>query len=110
MSSAAAVINQLTIEQRKQLSGFVDEIAKMEASKKEIADDIKAGLQAVADKLGISKTVIKRVVKERTMTAAERQAQIDLEEELDACRNALGDLKDTPLGRAAEARVGREWN
>lgn len=101
MSAGAVTVNNLDQKQRKQLSGFIDEIAKYEAEKKTVADDIKDAIQAVSDKLGLSKKVVKQLVKERGMTGAERQAQIDLEHELDAARLALGDFENTPLGEAA---------
>lgn len=68
--------------------------------------DIKQILQDAKDAAGIPKKALRAAVKARELEAKARQVRDDLEEaedqhSYDLIRHALGDLADTPLGKAA---------
>lgn len=83
-----------------QLASIVDRIEALEADKAAIADDIKE-VYAEAKGNGFDPKIIRKVVALRKQEAnkrAEEKALIEL------YMNALGDLADTPLGKAALER------
>lgn len=71
-----------------------------------IREDIKEVLGEAKD-AGLSKGAVKAVVKirelERKAEAVREDSEYETQNEIDMIRSALGDLADTPLGRAAQA-------
>lgn len=83
------------------LRSIVERIERLEAEKKEIADQIRE-VYDEAGSQGFHVKIIRQIVRDRQMT------QADLEERealLDIYRAALGMLNGTPLGEAAVRRL-----
>ena len=83
-----------------QLKSIVERIEALEREKASIADDIK-DVYAEAKSNGFSVPTIKQVIRLRKIDAADRE---EAETLLDLYLNALGMLRDTPLGAAAVSR------
>lgn len=82
----------------------VQAIEVLEERKRRLAQDVAARMKAArAD--GFDPAIIRAVVRERRMTAEQREEQQAL---LDMYRAALGMLADTPLGDAARRRLSGE--
>lgn len=94
-------------QERQALNDFAQRVANLERQKKEIADDIKDICEECKGQTGTRPKVLKQLAKELNWTQVERMDQHMLEEELDACRSALGLLADTPLGEAAQDKTRR---
>lgn len=84
-----------------QLRSIVERIERLAAEKKAIADDI-AEIYVEAKGNGFDQKIIRLLVRERAMKAADREEREAL---LEVYRAALGGYVDTPLGAAAMARV-----
>ena len=84
------------------LRSYIERIERLEEEKKSIADDIRE-VYLIAKGTGFDPKIMKKVVALRRMDRAKR---IEEEEILELYLSALGDLADTPLGRAA---VDREF-
>ena len=95
----------MNAHEKKRLAHIVKEVARLEASRKELADEIKEFLAVAKVELGRDAQVIKQLAKEINLDDLERSAQLLLEQELDECRVALGFMADLPLGKAAQERV-----
>lgn len=85
-----------------QLKSIVERIERMEEEKKAISDDIKE-IYAEAKGNGFDTKTLRKIVRMRKQTAAQRQEEEAL---LEMYLQALGMLSDTPLGRAAMERDG----
>lgn len=83
------------------LSSFVERIERLEEDKRAIAGDIRE-IYAQAKSAGFEPKIMREVVRERRMKAADRAEREAL---LDLYRHALGMLADTPLGAAAMERA-----
>ena len=84
----------------QRLNSFVERIERLEEEKKTLATDIKE-VYAEAKSGGFDTKIIRKVVRLRKMDAADRAEEAAL---LEIYLNALGDLKDTPLGKSAVER------
>lgn len=83
-----------------QLRSIVERIERLEEEKKTIADDIRE-VYAEAKGNGYDVKIIRKVIAIRKRDANERAEE---EAILDLYLQALGDLRDTPLGQAAVSR------
>jgi len=83
-----------------QLRSIVERIERLEEEKKTIADDIKE-VYAEAKGNGFNVKILRKVIAIRKRDANERAEE---EAILDLYLQALGDLRDTPLGQAAVSR------
>lgn len=83
-----------------QLASIVDRIEALESDKAEIANDIK-DVYAEAKGNGYDVKILRKVVALRRQDAAKRSEEQTL---IELYMNALGQLADTPLGRAAIER------
>lgn len=79
------------------LANLVDRIEALESDKAELAADIKE-IYAEAKSQGFDPKIIRKVVALRRQEAAKREEEQML---IDTYMNALGQLADTPLGKAA---------
>jgi uncharacterized protein (UPF0335 family) len=86
----------------EQLQSIVDRIERLESDKAEIASDIK-DVYAEAKAGGYDTKVLREVIRIRKQDKAKRA---EFEAVLELYREALGDLKDTPLGEAAVRGFG----
>ncbi len=84
----------------KDLQSLIERIENMEADKKAISEDIK-DVYSEAKGRGYDTAAIKEIVKMRREDAEKRRTR---EAIVDTYLAALGQLADTPLGRAAIAR------
>ena len=82
------------------LRAFIERIEKLEEEKRAISDDIK-DVYAEAKSSGFDAKAIRKIVAMRREDKAKRE---EFEAVLDLYMNALGMLRDTPLGRAAVER------
>jgi uncharacterized protein (UPF0335 family) len=82
-----------------ELRQFVERLERLEEKRKGISDDIR-DVKATAKGRGFCVKTINTILKMRKMDEAERQEQEAL---LELYLNALGQLRDTPLGNAALA-------
>lgn len=80
------------------LRSFIDRIERMEVEKAVIAEDIRA-IYAEAKGTGFDVEILRRIIAIRKMDADEHRAQ---QEMIDLYMSALGDLRDMPLGQAAD--------
>lgn len=83
------------------VSSFVTRIEEREAEKAAIADDIRS-IYAEAKIAGLNVKAIRAIIAKRKKDTAEVEA---LQATIDEYESALGDLKSTPLGRAAIERA-----
>lgn len=83
------------------LQSFVQRIERLEEEKKTLSTDIKE-VYAEAKSGGFDAKIIRKVVRMRKQDAAARAEEQAL---IDIYLNALGDLKDTPLGQSAVGRM-----
>lgn len=88
-------------DQKRQLEGYISEIERWEAQKKEIVDDI-GEIYASASESGFDTKAMRHIVKVRK---ADRDKQAALENAVEVYKHALGMLADLPLGRAAIERA-----
>lgn len=84
-----------------QLQSIVDRIERLEEEKKTISEDIKE-VYAEAKGCGFNVKILRKVVALRKRDADERAEE---EAILDLYMQALGELADTPLGRASVSRA-----
>lgn len=87
----------LMADQQRQLDGYIKEIERWEAQKKEIADDI-TEIYASAGETGFDTKAMRHIIKVRKADRAKQEA---LENAVEVYKQALGMLADTPLGAAA---------
>lgn len=81
-----------------QLKSFVERVERLSEEKKSIADDLR-DVYAEAKSNGFDPKALRAVVKLRQW---EKEALEAFETNVEMYRHALGDLADTPLGRAME--------
>jgi len=86
----------------EQLRQFVARIERLSEEKAALAADIKE-VYAEAKGNGFDTKVLRQVIRLRKMDKAERE---EMQAVLDLYMEALGDLADMPLGRAALRREG----
>jgi len=86
----------------EQLRQFVARIERLEEEKAALAADIRE-VYAEAKGNGFDTKVLRQVIRLRKIDKAERQ---EMQAILDLYLEALGDLADLPLGRAALRREG----
>jgi uncharacterized protein (UPF0335 family) len=91
----------MTSNSESALRAYVERIEAKEAIRTEAAEDIKEILLE-AHSQGLDKKTIRRVVRDRRKDPEKLKAEEQL---LAIYRQALGVLADTPLGRAAMAKV-----
>jgi uncharacterized protein (UPF0335 family) len=84
------------------LWSIVCRVERLDEEKKALSADIKEIYQE-AKSAGFDCSVIRKLIRERKMDAADLEEQETL---LDVYRRALGPYADTPLGQAAIERVG----
>ena len=89
-----SALNQST---RNQLKSIIERVEVLEEQKAEIADDIK-DVYKEAKANGFDTKALRAAVKWRKQDKAKRE---EAEAMLELYLHALGDLADTPLGRAA---------
>lgn len=85
----------------ERLTSFIQRIEALAEEKAGIAGDI-SEVFAEAKSAGFDTKVMRLLIRERKMDAADRQEQAAL---LEVYREALGMLRDTPLGNAAMGRA-----
>lgn len=85
---------------KDQLKSIIERIERLEASKAEIASDIR-DVYTEAKGNGFDVKALRAIVKMRKQDADERREQQDI---IDTYLHALGMLADTPLGQAAVKR------
>jgi uncharacterized protein (UPF0335 family) len=90
--------SNLNDEQKKKLSGFIQEIEHANAEAKQISSD-RSELYKAAEEDGFDTKAIRHVIKMRAMESGRRN---DFESAVDAYRIALGDFITTPLGAAMQ--------
>ena len=83
------------------LQSFIERIERLEDEKRTIAGDIK-DVYSEAKGTGFDVKIIRKVVALRRQDKHKRQEEAEL---LELYLDALGDLRDTPLGKAAVERV-----
>jgi len=83
------------------LANLIDRIEAMESDKAEIAKDIK-DVYAEAKANGFDVKIIRKVISLRRMDSDKRAEEQTL---IDLYMGALGQLADTPLGKAALTRA-----
>ncbi len=81
----------------EQLASFIQRIERLEEDKAQVMTDISEVYKEAKD-AGYDPKIMRLVVKERKLSAQQRQTLAAL---MDTYRNALGMLADTELGRAA---------
>jgi uncharacterized protein (UPF0335 family) len=88
---------------REKLSSIVERYRVLEDQIKAAKDEQKELAESAKANLGVPAKALKQAAKEMGWDSVERAAQRQLEDALDACRQALGLLADTPLGQAAQS-------
>ncbi len=84
------------------LQSFIRRIEGLEAERADLQRDIReVYAEATAD--GYDRKIMRIILRDRKLTAAEREARDDL---IDAYKHALGMLSDTPLGQSALRKAG----
>lgn len=79
------------------LKSFVERIERLEGEKAELAKDIRE-VYTEAKSAGFDTKILSEAIKLRKMDEADRKERAEL---LALYQTALGDLADTPLGKAA---------
>lgn len=92
--------NSKTSFAQGQLKSLVDRIERLEEEKKTISGDIKE-IYAEAKATGFDTKILRKIVAIRKQDAAKREEEQAM---LDLYMEALGMLRDTPLGQAAVER------
>jgi hypothetical protein len=97
----------------RRIDNLLDELADERAEYQERAREIRAAIQRVmldAEDAGIPKREMKAVLKARALedklAGVRKQLEPGEVETFDQIRAALGELSDTPLGRAALDKAG----
>ena len=85
---------------KDRLRSYVERIERLNAEVAELKGDIKDIFTEVKA-AGFDTKVVRQLIRERRMDAAEREEREAL---LEVYRNAVGALADTPLGKAGEPR------
>jgi uncharacterized protein (UPF0335 family) len=83
------------------LKSLIQRIERLETDKAAIAEDIKE-VYSEAKSQGFQVPIIRQVIRLRKM---EDQKRIEMTELLELYQSVLGDLRDTPLGNAAVAKI-----
>jgi uncharacterized protein (UPF0335 family) len=82
------------------LRAFIERIEKLDEERRAIADDIK-DIYLELKGVGFDPKIVRKIVSMRKKDKAKREEEEAL---IDLYLAALGDLGDTPLGRAAVSR------
>lgn len=93
--------SNLNADEKLKLGGFMSEIERLEAHKREISTDI-SEIYTSAKDAGFNVKAMRHAVKMRRMDSEERNA---FENAYDAYTIALGDFVTTELGRAMAPRA-----
>lgn len=93
----------LTADEKFKLSGYIDEIVRVELQKRELTTDIKEIYSSAKDSK-FSTKAIRHLVRRRLMDDEKVAGLKAFEHILDVYMMALGDYASTPLGRAAMPR------
>lgn len=91
----------------KQLAAYVERIASIEGERQGLAEDVRDVLKE-AKGAGFDPKAIRAIVRRRLESEEAREKREAHEETLEQYLGALGDLVDTPLGRAAVQRRQQE--
>lgn len=91
----------LTADRKKELAGYVNELERLAAQKKEIGEQEKLIKESARD-AGFDGKALTQTIKMRTW---EREKLKRHETIVDVYRHALGDLADLPLGQSAIDRA-----
>lgn len=89
----------LTPDEKFKLSGYIDEIVRLELKKRDISTDMKEIYSSAKDGK-FSTKAIRHIVRRRLMDDEKVKGQQAFEDILDIYMVALGDYATTPLGRA----------
>jgi uncharacterized protein (UPF0335 family) len=87
-----------------QLKSVVDRVVNLEEQRAGLSEDIKEILTEAASN-GFDKAAIRATVKIQMESAEKRAKRLTREELIEVYTNALGQLSETPLGRAAIERA-----
>lgn len=93
--------SNLNADEKLKLSGFISEIERWEAQKREISTDI-SELYTSAKDAGFDTKAVRHTIKMRRMKADERAS---FETAYDAYMHAMGDFITTELGKAGLEKV-----
>jgi uncharacterized protein (UPF0335 family) len=83
------------------LRGYVDRIMNLEKEKADVQEGIK-DLYTEVKAAGYETKIVRQIIREEKMDASERRERETL---LDLYRKELGLIADTPLGKAALAKI-----
>lgn len=92
--------NSINNDTAKRLLSIIERIERLEEQKKELSEDVKHIFKE-AKSAGFDAPTIRLLIKRRAEDAAKREEREAL---LEAYLGALGQLADTPLGKAAQER------
>lgn len=92
--------SNLNADEKLKLGGFISEIERVEAQKRELSADISAMYESAKD-AGFNTKAMRHTIKMRRMDREERSA---FENAYEAYTAALGDFATTDLGRASAPR------
>ena len=93
--------NSVNTETAKRLLSIIERVEAREAERKALAEDVK-DIYTEAKSAGFNVPTIRAIVKHRAEDAAKREEREAL---LETYLAALGQLGDTPLGKAALGRL-----
>jgi uncharacterized protein (UPF0335 family) len=100
MSDKIGHNSSVNSETAKRLLSIIERIEALEAEKKNLAEDVK-DIYREAKSAGFDAPTIRLIIKQRAEDEAKREEREAL---LEIYMAALGQLADTPLGKAAQER------
>ena len=92
--------NSINNDTAKRLLSIIERVERLEEEKKALSEDVK-GIFKEAKSAGYDVPTIRLLIKRRAEDAAKREEREAL---LETYLAALGQLADTPLGKAAQER------
>ena len=92
--------NSINTDTAKRLLSIIERVERLEEEKKALSEDVK-GIFKEAKTAGYDVPTIRLLIKRRAEDAAKREEREAL---LETYLAALGQLADTPLGKAAQER------
>ena len=92
--------NSINTDTAKRLLSIIERIEALDAERKNLGDDVK-DIYKEAKSAGFDAPTIRMLIKHRAEDAAKREEREAL---LETYLAALGQLADTPLGKAAQER------